>query len=660
MIKKSRFIVSLFLVMLLSLSMGIILSAVKAEAKNIYIAEGAAVRLDDPSGLRFTGKIDKSQAETAEKIGMIIAPYSFLSDESKYSDGVVGNYQNLIQKIDLNFPMEKLYENPDEEGYYCFNGVLSNVLFENYNRQFTAISYYVHEGVYHFSDINESDNARSFAYVVGAAYDSKKYEHREDMLLNFIEKGIYESVGVTESEGGYYFEDVFYDSFDKLKSANAYTLESDVQELSLSLLNSEASIVPSIKVAEYSAEINVRPVFSTGDPSVADVDEFGKVTAVGAGSTNITISVLGLSKTVEVRVSEKCEIDLSAQKMLFSKYDGATESPVLDVKDAALLTSATVKLDGEVFENYTVAGSVISFDAVALKSLANGEYELRIETHDSIITSSIYICDVVITAENANDYFTDSGAKSLAVSHTVVYPDSDLMRLNMHYVLAADLDLSGKSFRGIAKSNWRSTGLFGGVFDGNGHVIKNWQPSTALTSTCGFIAVSKGGKIYNLGLENITLDIKGTEQCFVGGLVGAMENTVIANCYIKDMKINITDNFTVRTMGGVFGTSNNGHSYVENVIVYGNISVSGAADYYGIGYIANNASRLLTVKNVYIANEGFSDSNGLLPNSAFITNENSLFKTSEELLQADYSMYLEAKVWSIIIGQIPVMKPIYE
>jgi len=87
-----------------------------------------------------------------------------------------------------------------------------------------------------------------------------------------------------------------------------------------------------------------------------------------------------------------------------------------------------------------------------------------------------------------------------------------------HFILTADLDFDGLSLTPVGIS-----GSFTGVFDGQGHVIRN-----AVISGSGlFSHVSIGGQIHNLGVEDINV----TGGSSAGGLVGVNDNGVISSCY---------------------------------------------------------------------------------------------------------------------------------
>lgn len=94
--------------------------------------------------------------------------------------------------------------------------------------------------------------------------------------------------------------------------------------------------------------------------------------------------------------------------------------------------------------------------------------------------------------------------------------------LHQHTRLMADLD-----FRDVLLSPVGDHELFTGVFDGNGHVIKNITISQPTNSFVGFFGrVGAGAVITDLGLKDVT--IAGADH--VGGLIGKNEGGTVSRC----------------------------------------------------------------------------------------------------------------------------------
>jgi hypothetical protein len=93
------------------------------------------------------------------------------------------------------------------------------------------------------------------------------------------------------------------------------------------------------------------------------------------------------------------------------------------------------------------------------------------------------------------------------------------------FIVTAEIDMDGQTMTPVG--NIYGT-VFTGVFDGNGHVIRNIEINTPGSNYVGlFGCVSTGGQIKNLGVEEV--NIQGSS--YVGGLVGENGDGTITDCY---------------------------------------------------------------------------------------------------------------------------------
>ena len=139
---------------------------------------GAAVRLDVPTGLRFTGNIGKDYLDGLKaeygnanvKIGMLITPTDYLTDNSlaftkEALDGCGAIVGAKYAKIEATTILKT-----EDGAAYKINCVLSNVLEANYGRAFSAITYVeINGNTYYYSNYFEEDNSRSIFRVAEAA-----------------------------------------------------------------------------------------------------------------------------------------------------------------------------------------------------------------------------------------------------------------------------------------------------------------------------------------------------------------------------------------------------------------------------------------------------------------------------------------------------------
>ena len=136
--------------------------------------------------------------------------------------------------------------------------------------------------------------------------------------------------------------------------------------------------------------------------------------------------------------------------------------------------------------------------------------------------------------------------------------EKGLIASNTEFVLANDIDLSG--------IHWKST-KFDGVFDGNGHTIKNLTGEKGLFSSAEMVK--------NVKLENVNISSTKNE---VGGIAGSAN---ITNCTITG-KISSTGN----NVGGVVGY--NYYRYPK--YCYSDVEVSGRSFVGGIAGWLNYSS----------------------------------------------------------------------
>ena len=136
--------------------------------------------------------------------------------------------------------------------------------------------------------------------------------------------------------------------------------------------------------------------------------------------------------------------------------------------------------------------------------------------------------------------------------------EKGLIASNTEFVLANDIDLSG--------IHWKST-KFDGVFDGNGHTIKNLTGENGLFSSAEMVK--------NVKLENVNISSTKNE---VGGIAGSAN---ITNCTITG-KISSTGN----NVGGVVGY--NYYRYPK--YCYSDVEVSGRSSVGGIAGWLNYSS----------------------------------------------------------------------
>ncbi|MBN2139076.1 MAG: hypothetical protein JW720_14810, partial [Sedimentisphaerales bacterium] len=138
-----------------------------------------------------------------------------------------------------------------------------------------------------------------------------------------------------------------------------------------------------------------------------------------------------------------------------------------------------------------------------------------------------------------------------------------------HFLLTADLDMNGVAMTPVGNSST----MFTGIFDGNGHIIRNVDINTPSKYYVGLFGyVGSYVHIRNVGIEDAAI----SGRDYVGGLVGSDDGPegysgCISDCYVTG---SITGDDYV---GGIIGLS--GGSYVlrcyATVVVDGHTYVGG-------------------------------------------------------------------------------------
>jgi hypothetical protein len=201
------------------------------------------------------------------------------------------------------------------------------------------------------------------------------------------------------------------------------------------------------------------------------------------------------------------------------------------------------------------------------------------------------------TGEPNDPYLIYTAEQMNEIGRSVNWDDWD-----KHFLLCADIDLSGytgTSFNiiGISYSN-----PFRGVFDGNGHTISNFTYTSTGTNYIGLFGYVIG-VINDLGLIDADVDA-GTGR-YVGSLVGRLLTGIVTNCYVQGASVSgdrylgglvgrnypgtITNCYSKgsvsgdRYLGGLVGTNHNDSTIIN---CYSTASVTG--DLFAGGLVGMN------------------------------------------------------------------------
>ena len=144
---------------------------------------GAAVRMDAPTGLRFTGPVNKNYVdglkaqygENNVKLGMLITPTDYLTNNGlAFTKEALDACTAISGAKYLEIDAETVLT---EGNNYKINCAIVEILEANYDRSFSAVLYIKVNGeIVESSAFNELFNSRSVAEVAEAAYYDLKSE----------------------------------------------------------------------------------------------------------------------------------------------------------------------------------------------------------------------------------------------------------------------------------------------------------------------------------------------------------------------------------------------------------------------------------------------------------------------------------------------------
>ena len=160
---------------------------------SVRIVEGAAVRLSNPTGLRFSACIEKAYVDGLKStygadnvtMGMLIVPTSYLTDNSlSFTKAALDGCEAITGVKCLEMDVEGYIEAGED---YTFNCVIANVKSSHYTMAFSAITYVkVNGSIYAYSSYNATYNSRSISSVATAAlndYSSSQHDEYQNAWI---------------------------------------------------------------------------------------------------------------------------------------------------------------------------------------------------------------------------------------------------------------------------------------------------------------------------------------------------------------------------------------------------------------------------------------------------------------------------------------------
>ena len=281
--------------------------------EKVFEMHGAAIRLSNPTGLRFAAVIDPKTVEEVEQdenktFGGLIVPYSYFET---YGVSKSGDYLSnfLAQDLALAYKEDlEVTKKADEDGNYSVEYSIVNIHNYNLNRDFFGVLYIkTVDGdtvTYEYAEAAppsfQSKTVRSVAYVASAAYnEASKYS---DSQLNILENFILKSAYMESQDNANISDDVVNNAVANM------TMDTYFGNI---LLNGSSEVGLDLSTRSYEASLtnldlysNPNILYSTSDKEVATVGEDGVVTPWSAGTATISTKILGKTFTYQVTVND--------------------------------------------------------------------------------------------------------------------------------------------------------------------------------------------------------------------------------------------------------------------------------------------------------------------------------------------------------------------
>ncbi len=321
------------------------------------------------------------------------------------------------------------------------------------------------------------------------------------------------------------------------------------------------------------------------------IDEFRLYNGALSDTDIAGLAVL-LEPNVQVVVSGKSALEMQDINTYLSAgwditaSDSGSNSSTWVISDSSFpeFSWSKPRNDTVFFDRKNLKG-ITCDEAVALLAdsgiTANIIYDCsRIIPADTVITSeadSVILRNAtelnVIVSSGPYDWSTNPGTGTAIDPYQITTPGM-LFGLPIdkfyHFKLMNDIDLVSYYFSNgsVIRSDYTSGNTFRGVFDGNGHVIRNAN----IYGFCSYNVYSlnipgyyhvdgkcaglfsviwdENSVVENLGLENITIS---GDADLTGGFVGVCDSARIQNCYVNGGKIFASASIATNILGGFAG-----------------------------------------------------------------------------------------------------------
>lgn len=413
----------------------------------------------------------------------------------------------------------------------------------------------------------------------------------------------------------------FYDEELKAKVSESY-------EVVLTCLNGEGKAV-----AWSVSDEDILEIVSQ-ENKVADQACGITLKVLKAGDATLTAKVDGIEASLAVSCTDKYEFD----------FAGVKEAP------SHLIAEQSYDLDYVYMKNGETGSAdeiewTVSDDAQA--SVVAGKLQLTDKTGGFTVTGSVGDVSAALSFESYREIRTADDFAAMAQD------------LNGYYVLANDIDFEGKWINTIAP--YANTGgskdnsympqynEFNGIFDGNGHALKNFRPDSDTNSQNAlFGAVGEQGVVKNVSLLGVNGYLGGSSLVY--WLEGRVENV-----YLEMSLVGTTTAINKNNPYAGIVTKMQINASLQDCIAV--IDCASGHEYPAekYGAIAGYVAATCTIDNC-IAFVPYEWGVASLPAGGQSISNSFVYTSGTEFIGADFSAFTENQMWMTAEGRIPVLK----
>ncbi len=529
----------------------------------------ASVRSIDPAGIRFSTEISASEYAvllenyTSVEFGTLLVPEDLAGGDYTLDNENAHAIKRTVWDLEYN---------PDKgTDTYKYNGVLTNIYTDNYNRVISAIGYVTLDGVTYYANEGTNPTKRSPLYVASAA--------------------------IAKNEG----TDYLYTMVDTVMATETLALSETAIDLK----------VGGTATPELIATVAGNEVVVTYEVTNDDVATFvdGTLTAVSAGTTEIVATLQGKERaytaTCEIVVKEKAVVN-SANTLYYDMTEDGLSVASTNWTDVAFTAESVQKvtIDDKTVSHSVAEGKVALTDIKTATGYENipsntGAKIVKIETAESTyILNTIFVNKIIRQSDitdgkplSLDGIFYQESYKTAAGGKTLY---------GGYFVLGENITLSADQWHSRPSVIPLSGGYnhrFNGVFDGLGYSITNYVAG----GTNGVGGAMLGYLGANAVVKNIYFANAKIGNQYAQGLIAlsSYAGSTIENIFAEiTIKTNATNSHANQAYGCLVGAC---ESTIKNCIVKVNSSTSESENH---GYIArqatnNGTASLGSIENCY-------------------------------------------------------------